>query len=160
MPAHPELPRPGDTAVAAATGRARNTLTALLTALGEGRHELSIVAEHTDSTISTADLTLFVTVSPSLTTPTAGGWLRFLTLLTSALEGSAVRAAVLVVTTAAEPLPRTCGWTVRGGRLRPMNTTALKASVAPCPGAATTERTVYPAPPVPLPDRAQEGPHA
>ncbi|MEU9736491.1 hypothetical protein [Streptomyces sp. NPDC048002] len=150
MPAHPELPRPEDAAVASAAGRARNTLTALLAALGKGCHELSRVAEHTDSTISTADLTVSVTVSPSWTaTPTAGGCLRFLALLTSVLEYSTIRAAVLVATTADEPLSRTCGWTVRDGRLHPMNTTALKAAAAPCPGAATTERTVCPAPPRP-----------
>ncbi|GAA3785813.1 hypothetical protein GCM10022206_27210 [Streptomyces chiangmaiensis] len=50
------------------------------------------------------------------------------------LEGSTARSAVLVVTTAAEPHPRACGWTVRNGWLHPMDTADLQQAVIPSPG--------------------------
>ncbi|WP_327591439.1 hypothetical protein [Streptomyces chartreusis] len=87
-------------------------------------------------------------------------------LLVFALEGSTMRTAVLVATTAAEPGPRACGWAVREGWLHPMDTAALQAAalqaaVLPCPGVPAVAREVYPAPALPeLPDADEECPHA
>ena len=67
-------------------------------------------------------------------------------MLVFALEGSTISRAVLIATTAAEPRPRACGWTVRDGWLHPMDTADLRAAVAPCPGSSAVDREVYPAP--------------
>ncbi|MEE1672220.1 hypothetical protein RCR19_43235 (plasmid) [Streptomyces sp. WAC07094] len=49
------------------------------------------------------------------------------------LEGSTVRSAVMVATTAAEPHPRAYDWTARSGWLHPMDTAELRQAVIPCP---------------------------
>lgn len=159
MPAHPELIRPDDAATAAAMGRAMNALTALLVALGEGRHQLDIVAERTNDTIVTADLTLSVGASPLRVKHTEEGYLRFFALLTFALEYSTIRRAVLVATTAEEPFPRACGWTVRDGRLHPMDRRELQEAVMPHPDAVAPLHLVYDAPELPeIPDADEESP--
>ncbi|CCK24386.1 hypothetical protein BN159_8498 [Streptomyces davaonensis JCM 4913] len=125
----PQLPRPDDAATASAMGRALHALTALLPALGEGSHELSINAERTDGTEMRASL--YVTVEP-------GSWrvhnspeeyVHFFVLLTFALEHSTVRDAVLVATTANAGI-HACGWDVRNGWLHPMDTSELQEAAA------------------------------
>ena len=159
MPAHPELIRPDDAATAAVMGRAMNALTALLVALGEGSHQLNIVAERTNDTIVTADLTLSVGASPLRVKHTEEGYLRFFALLTFALEYSTIRRAVLVATTADEPFPRACGWTVRDGRLHPMDRRELQEAVMPHPDAVAPLHLVYDAPELPeIPDNDEASP--
>ncbi|MFE6555069.1 hypothetical protein ACFVHS_42840 [Streptomyces sp. NPDC057746] len=63
-------------------------------------------------------------------------------LLVFVLEGSTVRSAVMVATTAAEPRPRTCGWTVRSGWLYPMDTAELRPAVIPRPGVPSVDHEV------------------
>ncbi|MFC9083923.1 hypothetical protein ACFTY7_44590 [Streptomyces sp. NPDC057062] len=70
------------------------------------------------------------------------------------LEGSTVRSAVMVATTAAEPRPRACGWTVRSGWLHPMDTAELRQAVIPRPGVRAIEREVHTAP---APTRRAQG---
>ncbi|MGW2556419.1 hypothetical protein [Streptomyces sp. NPDC001635] len=82
-------------------------------------------------------------------------------MLTFALEYTAVRHAVLVATTADEPSPRACGWTVRAGWLHPMEARALQEAITPCPGATEPPRLAYPAPSLHHPDEpAEENTHA
>ncbi|MFJ3311094.1 hypothetical protein ACIPSA_50905 [Streptomyces sp. NPDC086549] len=159
MPARPELIRPDDAATAAAMGRAMNALTALLVALGEGSHQFNIVAERTNDTIVTADLTLSVGASPLRVKHTEEGYLRFFALLTFALEYSTIRRAVLVATTADEPFPRACGWNVRDGWLHPMDRRELQEAVIPHPDVIAPLRLVHDAPELPhIPDTDEESP--
>ncbi|MCX4862444.1 hypothetical protein [Streptomyces canus] len=81
-------------------------------------------------------------------------------LLVFALEGSTIRSAVLIATTAAEPHPRACGWSVRDGWLHPMDPHDLQAAVIPCPDVLAVEREVYDAPVLLLLDADEEGPRA
>ncbi|MER8009746.1 hypothetical protein [Streptomyces sp. NPDC094149] len=128
-------------------------LAALVLNQGEGAHQLSIVAERTRGTTATAELSLSVTGAPLQVSHGAEEYLRFLALLTFALEYSTVRHAVLVATTADEPGPRACGWTVRAGWLRPVATGELQAAALRLPGIA-----VYAAPALCHPDEPSEGP--
>ncbi|MER5430303.1 hypothetical protein [Streptomyces sp. NPDC002588] len=140
-------------------GRAMNALAALLVAPGEGSHQFNIVAERTNDTIVTADLTLPVGASPLRVKHTEEGYPRFFALLTFALEYSTNRRAVLVATTAGEPFPRTCGWTVRDGRLNPMDRRELQEAVMPHPDAVAPLHLVYDAPELPeIPDADEESP--
>ncbi|MFG2563221.1 hypothetical protein [Streptomyces sp. NPDC048496] len=83
------------------------------------------------------------------------------TLMVFALEGSTVRSAILVATTAAKPHPRTCGWTVHSGWLHPMDTAAFRHAVSPCPGVSAVQREVYGAPTLPqIPYTDEESPRA
>lgn len=157
MPAQPRLTRPADTATASAMGRAMNVLAALLLALGEGSHRFSIVAERTNGAIVTADFSLSLGMAPVRVSHSKETYLRFFALLTFALEYSTVRSAVLVATTADEPFPRACGWSVRDGWLHPMDTRELQEAVMPCPDVAATLRLVYPAPELHHPDEPAEG---
>ncbi|MEU6261464.1 hypothetical protein [Streptomyces sp. NPDC047043] len=152
----PRATRRADAVTASAVGRAVHVLAALLLVLDEGSHQFSIVAERTNGTTVTADLSLSVGAAPLRVTHCAEEYLRFLALLTFALEYSAVRHAVLVATTADEPSPRACGWTVRAGWLHPMDTRELQEAVIPCPGSAEPLRLVYPAPTLHRPDEATE----
>ncbi|MER5924889.1 hypothetical protein [Streptomyces mirabilis] len=156
MPARPELIRPDDAATAAAMSRAMNSLTALLVALGEGSHQFNIVAERTNDTIVTADLSLSAGASPLRVKHTEEGYLRFFALLTFALEYSTIRRAVLVATTADEPFPRACGWTVRDGWLHPMDRRELQEALTPCPDVTAPLRLAYPAPALYHPDEPTE----
>lgn len=152
----PQATRSADAVTASAVARAVHVLAALLLALDEGSHQLSIVAERTNGTTVTADLALSVGAAPLRVTHCAEEYLRFLALLTFALEYSTVRHAVLVATTADEPSPRACGWTVRAGWLHPMEARALQEAVRPCPGSAEPLRLVYPAPTLHHPDELTE----
>ena len=152
----PQATRSGDAVTASAVARAVHVLAALLLALDEGSHQLSIVAERTNGTTVTADLSLSVGAAPLRVTHCAEEYLRFLALLTFALEYSTVRHAVLVATTADEPSPRACGWTVRAGWLHPMEARALQEAVRPCPGSTEPLRLVYPAPTLHHPDELTE----
>ncbi|MEU7967321.1 hypothetical protein AB0D09_28240 [Streptomyces sp. NPDC049097] len=124
----------GDAVTASAVGRAVNVLAALLLALGKGSHQLSIVAERANGTTTTADLSLSVEAAPLRVTHCAKEYLRFLALLTFALEYTAVHHAVLVATTTDEPCGHACGWTVRAGWLYPIQARALQEAITPCPG--------------------------
>ncbi|WP_043687473.1 hypothetical protein [Streptomyces xylophagus] len=157
MPAQPRRTRPDDTATASAMGRAMNVLAALLLALGEGSHRFSMVAERTNGAIVTADFSLSLGMAPVRVSHSKETYLRFFALLTFALEYSTVRSAVLVATTADEPFPRACGWSVRDGWLHPMDTRELQEAVMPCPDVAATLRLVYPAPALHHPDEPDEG---
>ncbi|MFE7961232.1 hypothetical protein [Streptomyces sp. NPDC057413] len=150
MPARPELIRPADDAVAAAMSRALTALALVILALGDGEHTLNLVAERTDDTFVRGQADLSTGTDPvRLTMLNEDNYAALRTLLVFALEGSTVRGAVLVATTAAEPHPRACGWTVRGGWLHPMDTAELQRAVTPCPGVPAVRREVYRAPALP-----------
>ncbi|MFF0765027.1 hypothetical protein ACFYWH_34160 [Streptomyces sp. NPDC003737] len=95
----------GDIVTASAAGRTVDVLAALLLALGEGSHQLSIVAERANGTTASAGLSLSDEVAP-LCGQCAEEYLCLLALLTFAVGYSAVRHAVLVVTTAGKPYAR------------------------------------------------------
>ncbi|MGW1729010.1 hypothetical protein ACWCQK_39900 [Streptomyces sp. NPDC002306] len=160
MPARPEFIYPGDTAVAAALSRTLTTLTALVRALGDGEHTLSLVAQRTDGTFVRGQADLSVGTAPlRMAVLDEDGFCALRTLLVFALEGSTVRRAVLVATTAAEPRPRACGWTLHSGWLHPMDPGELRQAIAPCPGVPAVQRKVYAAPVLlQLPGSSEEAP--
>ncbi|GGJ68035.1 hypothetical protein [Streptomyces brasiliensis] len=161
MPARPELAPPDDAAIAVAMSRALTALATVVHALGDGEHAINFVAERTDDTFVTAQADLSVGTAPlRLSVLDEDDYAVLRMLLVFALEGSTVRNAVLVATTAAEPHPRACGWTVHGGWLHPMHTAELRQAVIPCPGVPAVEREVYDAPILPLPDPDEESPRA
>ncbi|MGW2939105.1 hypothetical protein ACWDA7_46990 [Streptomyces sp. NPDC001156] len=126
--------------------RTLTALTALGVALGEGEHQLSLVAERVDHRFVRAEVLVSVGGAPPwLRMPPQAeeDFVRLRALLVFALEGSTVRHAVLVASTAAEPNPRACGWTVRAGWLHPMDPAALQQAVIPCPGVFAPLRKVY-----------------
>lgn len=150
MPVHPELVRPADDAIAAAMSRALTALALVILALGDGEHTINLVAERTDDTFVRGQADLSTGTDPvRLTVLDEDDYAVLRTLLVFALEGSTVRSAVLVATTAAEPRPRACGWTVRGGWLHPMDTADLRQAVTPCPGVPAVRREAYRAPALP-----------
>ncbi|MEU6339228.1 hypothetical protein ABZ839_33400 [Streptomyces cellulosae] len=150
MPARPVLIRPADDAIAAAMSRALTALALVILALGDGEHTLNLVAERTDDSFVRGQADLSTGTDPvRLTMLNEDNYAALRTLLVFALEGSTVRGAVLVATTAAEPHPRVCGWTVRGGWLHPMDTAELQRAVTPCPGVPAVRREVYRAPALP-----------
>ncbi|MGV9456341.1 hypothetical protein [Streptomyces sp. NPDC003635] len=124
------LPRPDDAAIQAAMDRARSALAALLRAVGEGSHQLSIAVDRVDDTIVMADF--HVSLGAPGSRDREEVFLRFMALLTFALEGSTARDAVLVALTADTRAPRACGWTVRTGRLHPIDPAELKGALQPC----------------------------
>ncbi|MGA5277822.1 hypothetical protein ACPC3D_32910 [Streptomyces cellulosae] len=160
MPARPVLIRPADDAIAAAMSRALTALALVILALGDGKHTLNLVAERTDDTFVRGQADLSTGTDPvRLTMLNEDNYAALRTLLVFALEGSTVRSAVLVATTAAEPRPRACGWTVRSGWLHPMDTAELQQAVIPCPGVPAVRREVYDAPVLPqITDTDEEGP--
>ncbi|MGW5062817.1 hypothetical protein ACWEQ2_36865 [Streptomyces sp. NPDC004096] len=110
MPARPELTRPDDAAIAAAMRRTLTALALLVQALGDGEHTINLVAERTDDTFVSAEADLSVGSDPlRLAVLDEDDFDKLRTLLVFVLEGSTVRNAVLVATTAAEPHPRACG---------------------------------------------------
>lgn len=131
-------------------------------ALGDGEHTLNLVAERTHNAFVTGRTDLSIGMEPlRLAVLDEDEFCAFRMLLVFALEGSTMRSAVLIATTAADPNPRACGWSVRDGWLHPMDTDGLQATVIPCPDAAAVEREVYPAPVlIQLPDSDEETPHA
>ncbi|MGW4951456.1 hypothetical protein [Streptomyces parvulus] len=163
MPARPELARPGDDAITAAMNRTLNALSAVVQALGDGVHTLNLVGLRTDDAFVTGRSDLSISTNPplSLAALDEDEFYALRALLVFALEGSTMRSAVLVATTAAEPSPRACGWAIRDGWLHPMDTAALRKAVIPSPGASGIRRDVYPAPALTqLPDYEEETPHA
>ncbi|MGW2651700.1 hypothetical protein ACWC2T_44245 [Streptomyces sp. NPDC001393] len=150
MPARPELTRPDDAAIAAAMRRSLTALAALIQALGDGEHTINLVAERTDDTFVRGQADLSVGTAPlRLAVLDEDDYCALRTLLVFALEGSTVRHAVLVATTASEPHPRACAWTVHDGWLHPMDAAELQHAVTPCPGVAAPQREAYPAPVLP-----------
>ncbi|WP_031487289.1 hypothetical protein [Streptomyces bicolor] len=162
MPARPELIHPGDAAIAAAMSRTLTALTAVFQALGDGEHTLNLVAQRTDDAFVTGRTDLSIGTKPiRLAVLDRDEFCALRTLLVFALEGSTMRGAVMVATTAAAPNPRACGWTIRDGWLHPMDTAELQAAVIPCPGVSAVTREVYPAPVLPqLSDSDEEDSHA
>lgn len=147
MPARPELVRPDDAAVATAARCTLRAFAALFEALGEGEHTLNLVVDRTDDALTPARADVSVGNAPvRLAVLDEDEFQALCTLVTFALEGSTVRRAVLVATTAGEPQPRACGWTVRDGWLHPMDTAELRRAVIPCPGVNAVHRQVYTAP--------------
>ncbi|WP_455362331.1 hypothetical protein [Streptomyces sp. SYSU K21746] len=161
MPASPELRRPDDAAIAAAMSRTLTALAALIQALGDGEHTINLVAERTDDAFVRSQADLSVGTAPlRLAVLDEDDFCALRALLVFALEGSTVRHAVLVATTAA-PNPRACGWTVRNGWLHPMDTAELQQTVIPCPDFSAVLREVYNAPVLPqIPDTDEESPRA
>lgn len=161
MPARPELAHPGDDAIAAAMSRTLTALSAVVQALGDGEHTLNLVAERTDDAFVTGRTDLSVGIDPvRLAVLDEDEFCALRMLLVFALEGSTIRSAVLIATTAAEPYPRACGWSVRDGWLHPMDPDDLQAAVIPCPDVLAVEREVYDAPVLLLLDADEEGPRA
>ncbi|MGW7365428.1 hypothetical protein ACWGI8_18790 [Streptomyces sp. NPDC054841] len=162
MPARPQLIRPDDAAIAAAMSRTLIALAALVQALGDGEHTINLVVERTDDTFVAGRTDLSVGTAPlRLAVLDEDDFDALRTLLVFALEGSTVRSAVLVATTAAEPNPRACGWTVRNGWLHPMDTAELQDAVIPCPDVSAVLRDVYNAPILPkIHDTDEEQPRA
>ncbi|MET8954343.1 hypothetical protein ACWEO4_44965 [Streptomyces sp. NPDC004393] len=160
MPACPELIRPDNAAIAAAMSRALTAFAGLVQALGDGEHTINLVAERTDDTFLRAEADLSVGTAPlRLAVLDEDDYCTLRTLLVFALEGTTVRSAVLVATTAAEPNPRACGWTVQNGWLHPMDTAELQQAVIPCPGVPAVRREVYDAPVLPqISDADEESP--
>jgi hypothetical protein len=139
--------------------RTLTALAALLQALGDGEHTINLVAERTDDAFVTGRADLSISTEPlRLAVLDEDEFCALRALLVFALEGSTMRSAVLVATTAAEPNPRACGWTVRDGWLHPMDTAELQDAVMPCPDVSAVLRKVYPAPDLPqFPDADEEG---
>ncbi|MES5824990.1 hypothetical protein [Streptomyces sp. RG80] len=162
MSARPELAHPGDHAIAAAMNRTLTALSAVVQALGDGEHTLNLVAQRTDHAFVTGRTDLSIGMEPlRLAVLDEDEFCALRMLLVFALEGSTMRSAVLVATTAAEPHPRACGWSLRDGWLHPLDTDALQAAVMPCSDVAAVLRQVYPAPVLlQLPDSDEEAPHA
>ncbi|MGV9567827.1 MULTISPECIES: hypothetical protein [unclassified Streptomyces] len=147
MPARPELTRPDDAAIAAAMSRTLIALAVLVQTLGDGEHTINLMAARTDDTFVRTEADLSVGTAPlRLAVLDEDDYCAVRALLVFALEGSTVTSAVLVATTAAEPNPRACGWTVRNGWLHPMDTAEFQQAVIPCPGVPAVLREVYDAP--------------
>ncbi|MFJ4791005.1 hypothetical protein [Streptomyces sp. NPDC088794] len=160
MSARQELTYPGDDAVTAAMSRTLSALTAVVQALGDGEHTLNLVAQRTDSTFVTGRTDLSIGMDPvRLAVLDEDEFCALRMLLVFALEGSTMRSAVLVATTAAEPAPRACGWCVQDGWLHPMDTAALQKAVIPCPDVSAVRREVYPAPVLQFPHSDDEASH-
>jgi hypothetical protein len=150
MPGRPELIRPDDAAIEAAMSRTLTALAALTQALGDGEHTINLVAERTDDTFVRGQTDLSVGTDPiRLAVLDEDAFCALRALLLFVLEGSTVRSAVLVATTAAEPSPRACGWTARDGWLHPMDTAELQEAVIPCPDVSAVLCEVYNAPVLP-----------
>lgn len=162
MPARPELIGHDDAATAAAMRRALTAVAGMVLALGDGEHTINLVAERTDDTFARAQADLSVGTGPlRLAVLDEDEYCALGTLLVLALEGRTVRSAVLVATTAAEPHPRACGWTVHGGWLHPMDTAEIQQAVIPCPGVPAVRWAVHHAPVLPqLPGIDVESPMA
>jgi hypothetical protein len=163
MPARPELAHPGDDAIAAAVSRTLTALTAVFQALGDGEHTLNLVAERTDNAFVAGRTDLSIGTDPiRLAVLDEDEFCALRALLVFALEGNTMRGAVLVATTAAEPNPRACGWSVRDGWLHPLDTAEFQKAVIPCADVSAVMRQVYPAPvllQLPDPDVDEEDPH-
>ncbi|MEU6493442.1 hypothetical protein [Streptomyces sp. NPDC046984] len=94
--------------------RARTALAVLVQALGEGERTLNLVAERTADTFVRAEADLSVGSDPLRLAV-----LDERALLVFVLEGSTVRSAVLVATTAAAPHPVRAAGPCRAGGCAP-----------------------------------------
>lgn len=146
MPVRPQLMRPDNAAIAAAMTHTLTALAGVFHALGGGEHTLNLVVERADGTCVTGRADLSVSTAPLRLAVLKDEFDTLRMLLVFALEGSTVRNAVLIATTAAEPNPRACGWSVRSGWLHPTDTAALQEAVTPCPGVPAVRRDAYRAP--------------
>ncbi|MET8411701.1 hypothetical protein ABZV34_27010 [Streptomyces sp. NPDC005195] len=148
MSGHPEVIRPDDASIEAAMDRTLWAIAALWQALGDGEHTLNLIVERTDGVILPANADVSLGASPvRMAVLDEAAYQEWRTLLVFALEGSTVRSAVLIATTATEPHPRTWGWTVRDAWLHPMPTAQLRDAVIPCADDPTAiTREVSPAP--------------
>lgn len=151
MPSGPENERPDDAAIQVAMNRTLKVLTALVAELGDGEHVINLVMQTRDRGYLAGHADLSVGLHPvRLGLLDADAFDDLRTLLVFALEGSTVRDAILVATTAAEPTPRACGWTARDGWLHPINTAELRSALKTRPEVPTLVREVYDAPPLRL----------
>ncbi|WP_405803386.1 MULTISPECIES: hypothetical protein [unclassified Streptomyces] len=118
------------------------------------------MAERTDDAFVTSRADLSIGTEPlRLAVLDEDEFCALRALLIFALEDSSMRSAVLVATTASEPNPCACGWTVRTGWLHPMDTAELHAAVFPCPDVSAVLREAYPAPVLrQIPDTDEESP--
>ncbi|MFJ8158536.1 hypothetical protein [Streptomyces sp. NPDC094468] len=161
MPARPEFARPDDAAIRHAMDQANEATAALLYALGDGLHTVNMVVARADGTVVTAHADLFVSSGPTCVAVLDDDeFFALRMLLVFALEGSTVENAVLLATTAAAPRPLVCGWSVRDGWPRPMDTDDVQQAVISCPGETAVERVAYDAPVLPQhrPDTDEETP--
>ncbi|WP_406834785.1 hypothetical protein ACICHK_00020 [Streptomyces sp. AHU1] len=157
MPARPGISRPDEAATEAAMERTLLALAAVFEAIGPGHRTLDIAILRTDD----VSLCQAVEFSPAAAVQLSGivGSDDFYTLavfLAFALEGSTVTGATLIATTAAEPRPRTCGWTVRDGWLYPMDPVTVEVALIPCPGVPAEDREIYAAPALQEPPTADK----
>lgn len=151
MPSGPEIERPDDAAIQVAMNRTLKVLTALVTTLGDGEHAIDLVVQRCDREFMAGRADLSIGLHPlRLGLLDEGDFDDLRTLLVFVLEGSTVRDAILVATTAAEPTPRACGWTARDGWLHPINTAKLRSALKSRPEVPTLEPEVYDAPPLRL----------
>ncbi|MFE1444650.1 hypothetical protein [Streptomyces sp. NPDC058739] len=156
---HPWHTQP-DTNATAAAYHTTAAIRALAEALDDGTHTLHAPSQHDSDTFLRAEADLCIGPRPTdLAVLDTHAFNALPALLVFALEDSTTRSTVLVATSAAEPRPRTCGWTIRDRWLHPMNTDALAQALNPCPGNATAvERDAYQAPSLQAPDTGEEHP--
>ncbi|GAA3592620.1 hypothetical protein [Streptomyces osmaniensis] len=124
----PQLPRPSAPVPASAMGRALHALTALFPALGEGSHELNLTADHRDGAVVAISLNVTVTAESVCVDHPADEYMRFFTVLTFALEPSAVHDVTLIAATRADR-PCVCGWEIREGWLHPIDAADVRSAV-------------------------------
>ncbi|MFJ4895633.1 hypothetical protein ACIP5U_37410 [Streptomyces sp. NPDC088788] len=158
MPAHPGFTQPDQDATEAAMARTLDALAAVFKAIGPGERTLDIAIRRIDG----VPLCQSVKFSPTADVQLSGilgadDFYTLAVLLVFALEGTTVTGATLIATTAAEPRPRTCGWSVRDGWLHPMDTAAVEVALTPCPGATDEDHEIYTAPTLPEPSADEEG---
>ncbi|WP_415940217.1 hypothetical protein [Streptomyces sp. 039-1] len=155
MPVRPELVRPDDASITEAMERTLLALAAVFKAIGPGQRALEIAMLRTDG----ASLRQTAEFSPTGNVQLSGilgedDYYTLAMLLTFALEGSTVISATLIATVAAEPHPRTCGWTIRDGWLHPMSTTDVLVALSPSVDAE--DLNIHTAPELPKPNTGQE----
>lgn len=158
MPARPGFIPPDKAATEAAMDRALDALAAVFEAIGPGERTLDIAIMRADG----VPLCQAVDFSPTANVKLSGilgddDYYTLAVFLVFALEGSTVTGATLIATTAAEPRPRACGWSVRDGWLHPMNTATVEVALIPCPGVVTEDREIYTAPTLPEPPAIDKG---
>ncbi|MET7746484.1 hypothetical protein [Streptomyces sp. NPDC005385] len=158
MPARPGLTQPDKDATEAAMARALDALAAVFDAIGPGERTLDIAILTTDGVPLCQSVEFSATADVQLSGILgADDFYTLAVLLVFALEGSTVTGSTLIATTAAEPRPRTCGWTIHDGWLHPMTSTDVDVALIPCPGVTGKDRDIYTAPELPEPAADDEG---
>ncbi|MDQ0994819.1 hypothetical protein [Streptomyces sp. V3I7] len=148
---------PSNDAFAAAMRRALTALDSVLQVLGDGAHTLSLMAVRTDGSVLHGQADLSVGSTPpclAVLDPREFAGLR--AVLLTALDGTDVRHAVLIATTAGEPRPRACGWTVRARWLHPIEPLSLQDGITECPDPTALRHETYAAPTLPRPHESEE----